>query len=322
MSDRPSLRLNDLARMGLIAASLVGSLTLGGGSFVALAQDATPTAECVPGEMSMAAASPEAMEATPMAEEVAAPVGMPADEATTAAATAVIENFKACVGDPEAIATLITPNLVMSLGGYSSIEDALADGMLSDLPFGAMEVTAVTSYDNGAVGVEVQYMQSEYQVVAEEWWLVMEGDAWKLNAIENETANVDGDAAAVGVNLLEDGEGGYSIAPNAASVVATEVLILQAISPAENVEPHELVVVQLPEGADPMGLLDESISFEDVVFIGVVANIMPGDSADMTLVNLPAGMYTLLCFFPSESDGAPHIAHGMVAPFEVTAPAE
>ncbi len=120
MSDRPSLRLTDLARMGLIAASLVGSLSLGGGSFVALAQDATPTAECVPGEMSAAVASPEAMEATPMAEEVAAPVGMPADEATTAAATAVIENFKACVADPDALATLVTPNLVMSMGGYAS----------------------------------------------------------------------------------------------------------------------------------------------------------------------------------------------------------
>jgi hypothetical protein len=44
---------------------------------------------------------------------------------------------------------------------------------------------------------------------------------------------------------------------------------------------------------------------------------MPGQVADMTLVNVPAGMYTLLCFFPSASDGAPHIAHGMVAPFEV-----
>ncbi len=90
---------------------------------------------------------------------------------------------------------------------------------------------AVTSYDNGAVGVEVQYWQTECQVVAEEWWLVMEGDAWKLNAIENETATVDGDTAAVGVNLLENEDGTYAIAPNTASVVATEVLILQADQP-------------------------------------------------------------------------------------------
>ena len=46
----------------------------------------------------------------------------------------------------------------------------------------------------------------------------------------------------------------------------------------------------------------------------------PGDSADMTLVNLPVGMYTLVCFFPAP-DGSPHAMHGMIAPFEVTAPA-
>ena len=44
MSDRPSLRLSSLARMGLIATSLVGSLAFGGGSLVAVAQDATPGA--------------------------------------------------------------------------------------------------------------------------------------------------------------------------------------------------------------------------------------------------------------------------------------
>jgi hypothetical protein len=38
----------------------------------------------------------------------------------------------------------------------------------------------------------------------------------------------------------------------------------------------------------------------------------------MTLVNLPAGKYTLLCFIPGP-DGAPHAAHGMISPFEVTA---
>jgi hypothetical protein len=321
MSDRPSLRLKEMARMGLIATSLVGSLSLGGGSFVALAQDASPEsspmAECVPGAgITAAEATPEAM-ASPMAEEAVEPVGMPADEATVAAATGVIENIKACVNDPDALATLVTPNLVASLGGYASIEDAVADGFFTELPFGEMEVMSVTSYDNGQVGVEVQYWQTEWQVVAEEWWLTDVDGEWKLDGIQNETANVEGDTAAVGVNLLETEDGMYAISPNTSSVLETEVLILQAINPAENVEPHELVVVQLPEGADPMGLLDGSVSFDDVVFVGVVANVMPGQVADMTLVNVPAGMYTLLCFFPSASDGAPHIAHGMVAPFEV-----
>ena len=62
MSDRPRLRMLSLARMGLITTSLVGSMALGGGSLVALAQDASPAASpagnCVPGEMSTGMATP------------------------------------------------------------------------------------------------------------------------------------------------------------------------------------------------------------------------------------------------------------------------
>ena len=65
MSDRPRLRMLSLARMGLIATSLVGSLALGGGSLVALAQDASPAASpagnCVPGEPSMDMGTPADM---------------------------------------------------------------------------------------------------------------------------------------------------------------------------------------------------------------------------------------------------------------------
>jgi uncharacterized cupredoxin-like copper-binding protein len=310
--------------MGVIATSIVGSVALGSGSLVAVAQDASPSpmGECVPGEMSTEMiASPTADMASPAAdaEAPAEPVGTPADDATTEAATAFVENLKACVNDPDAVATLVTANLVNSLGGYGSVDEALADGFFTELPFAEAEVQKVTSYDNGAVGVEVQYMQSQYQVVAEEWWLVQENGAWKFNALENETADVDGDTAAVGVALLENEDGTYAITPNAPSVVQPEVLILQGNSAATNQEPHELVVLQLPEGADPMGLLDGSIQEEDITFIGVVFGIQPGGSADLTLVGLPAGEYVLACFIPGP-DGAPHADHGMIAPFEITAP--
>ena len=103
------------------------------------------------------------------------------------------------------------------------------------------------------------------------------------------------------------------------SVVATDVLILQAINTATNKEPHELVVVKLPEGMDPMAVLDPATDFSKIEFIGQVSVPIPGESVDMTLVNLPPGKYELLCFFPGP-DGSPHAAHGMMASFEVTAP--
>jgi hypothetical protein len=324
MSDRPILRLKDLGRMGLIATSLVGSLAFGGGSIVR-AQDATPAAspagDCTPNagisEATPAAATPEA---SPVAAE--APVGTPADDATTAEVQAFIANIQACIGDEAALQTLITPNLALTLGGYASIEEAAADGFLTDLPFGDADVSHIQSYDDGSVSANMQYMQSEYQLVSEKWMIIDVDGEWKLNAItEGDLPDLDGDQAAVGVNLLENGDGTYSIAPNAESVVATDILILQGINPDTNSEAHELVVIKLPEGADPMGLFDGTVSQDDIEFIGAVTAGEPGSSADMYLLGLPAGKYTLLCFFPS-ADGSPHAAHGMMAPFEVTAPAE
>ena len=86
-------------------------------------------------------------------------------------------------------------------------------------------------------------------------------------------------------------------------------------------EAHEAILAQLPEGADPMGILDGSIDMSQVTFIGVASPILPGASADLTVVGLPVGTYTLICFFPGP-DGAPHAAHGMIQQFNVVAAAE
>ena len=89
----------------------------------------------------------------------------------------------------------------------------------------------------------------------------------------------------------------------------------------KGVEAHEAIVVQLPEGADPMGLLDESIAFEDITFLGLRGANLPRRVCRNGLLNLEPGTYTLVCFFPGP-DGAPHAANGMVAQFEVVAATE
>ena len=71
---------------------------------------------------------------------------------------------------------------------------------------------------------------------------------------------------------------------------------------------------------DP-GIIDGTITEEDVEFIGQVFVPEPGTSVDMYLLGLPAGVYTLACFVPTE-EGDPHAFHGMMTPFEVTAPVE
>jgi uncharacterized cupredoxin-like copper-binding protein len=315
-----------LARVGLITTSLVGSMALGGGSLVALAQDASPAAspaaECVPATITdatpSAAASPEAM-ASP--EAAPALASTPADEATTQAAVAAAENIAACPNDPAALATLVTANLDLThpFGGFPTIAEAMANGFFEDSPYGGgVRVGDVITYEDGSVGAKITYMQSQYQAVGEMWNLVNVDGTWKLNAVANAEPDVEsaGFTAAVGVKLGENEDGTYYLTPNVASVKASDILVLQGTN--EGKEPHEMVMVQLPEGVDPMGLLDGSVSEDQVNFIGFVFMPHTGDIANMTLVNLPAGKYTLLCFIPGP-DGAPHAAHGMISPFEVTA---
>ncbi len=69
-----------------------------------------------------------------------------------------------------------------------------------------------------------------------------------------------------------------------------------------------------------MGLLDGSLSFDQVQFIGGLFEIEPGGSQDLALVDLEPGAYTLTCFFPAP-DGKTHAEHGMTATFTVN-PAE
>src|SRR3954451_16288265 len=175
MSDRPVMRLAHIGRMGLIATSLIGSLALGGGS-KALSQDASPAAspagDCVPNAgITAGGAAAATPEASPIAMEMATPVGSPADDATAAAATAAMQNIINCASDPDALATLVTPNFVFALGGYATIEEAQADNFFEDAPLAGAKLGRVTAYDDGTVGVNIQYQGSQYQITSEQWVL-------------------------------------------------------------------------------------------------------------------------------------------------------
>ncbi len=53
-------------------------------------------------------------------------------------------------------------------------------------------------------------------------------------------------------------------------------------------------------------------------FIGPPGGFMsPGESAEIAVPNLGAGTYAFVCFIPSEGDGVPHFAKGMLAQMEV-----
>jgi len=178
------------------------------------------------------------------------------------------------------------------------------------------------TYEDGSVSVDSQYMSSQYQLASERWHLVQDGEYWKIDELDYISASTDFDQTVVGVNITEttadDGTKTYAFEPNTPSAVATELLTFHIVNKGSEV--HETIVFILPDGADPMGLLDGTIKQSDITFIGAIAPILPGGQADLNLVSLPAGVYTLVCFF-DDANGEPHLAHGMHTTFEVTAPA-
>ena len=297
------------------------------------AQDATPevVGECV--APALPPGAPTDPMASPVAEDMAS-MDMAAGEAATPEAEdpgtaaegeqadailAAAWNAANCVnsGNTEGLIALMTADFLLNEFGLTNPYDALE--FMTGFMVVEFEASNPMVYTDGSVSADVEYWGSQYQLTGETWFMVQDGDYWKINSFDSFTPEFEGDAAIVGVNLVGPNEDGtHAIEPFRPSIAQIEVLILHAVN--SGTEDHELVVVRLPEGADPMGLLDESVAESDIEFIGQVT-VGVGEEADLVLIGLEPGVYTFVCFFPSAEDGVPHIAKGMVAQFEVTAPA-
>ena len=75
------------------------------------------------------------------------------------------------------------------------------------------------------------------------------------------------------------------------------------------------------EGADPNAAEDPTMEFiEAEPEIGWPGGfVTPGNEVTLSADNLTPGNYALLCFIPTEGDGAPHFAKGMLGEMEVVA---
>jgi hypothetical protein len=278
-----------------------------------------PPPDATPEDMAgMDMGSPVAAEPAPTREP--APAGTAADEATAAEIDAAVQNIAACSAADDtgvALASVVTPKFLLDFSGSENPYDFAAQN--AGLRFTDVEVIGnAMTYEDGRVSVDVQFMLnfSEYQLNSERWYLAKEGDVWKLDETRYISASTDMTQSVVGVTLTQPEPGQYAFELGAPSAPATELLTFHAIN--NGTEVHELLVFQLPEGADPTGILDGSIPEENITFIGAVAPLFPQDNADLNLVNLPAGIYFLVCFLPGP-DGAPHAMNGMWTQFEVTA---
>jgi uncharacterized cupredoxin-like copper-binding protein len=246
---------------------------------------------------------------------------------------AAIENYVACynqgqaTGDPSLYVGLESSGYLASQG-YANPYDRVADELGS--PFATATLLALDNpmvWDDGRVSADAQLLIGDHWF--NEWriFLTADGDAWLYDQEAPLPPQPDVDFVAVnGINITEttdeaSGEITYAFQSFSGSwdFVATDAIVFNFTN--SGAEAHEALVMQLPDGADPMGLLDGSVAFEDVTFYGGVFDIAPGGSADLTFLNLPVGTYTMICFFPGP-DGAPHAAHGMVQQFNIVEPAE
>lgn len=304
-----------------LAVAIAALMTVGFGSApLTRAHDATPepTAACNAPAFDAGSGTPVAMDdiagmASPAAtDEEAVDEGTPAEGATADAIIAAAENVAACVnsGNAEGAVMLMTDNLLIK--AFGSADRNAAVQIITGLQFGELELDSPMTYADGSVSIDATYYGSKYQIIGETWYLVQDGDYWKVDDTENFTPDFDGDSASVGVHLTEtkaaDGSYTYAITPNTTEIVTPEVLLLHGIN--DGTMAHEIVVVKLPDGADPMGLLDGSIKESDFEFVGQIS-LQPGEQSDMVLEGLEPGTYTLVCFFTGPN-GKPHAADGMV----------
>lgn len=349
-----------LSRLKIGVLALVAALLAIGGSGVATvaAQDASPTAvECVspglpPGTptpmdegmegMDMATpeavASPDGDVASPEAVEAAVapetPAGTPAEGDEAATIEAAAANYVACLaqgwatGDPALFVALESVNFIRNSVGTDNPHDRVASEMGG--PLQTLEVLAITDpkvYDDGRVSANIHAIVNGHWLINLRAFFVEEKGSWLYDEelFEQADTSFASGVTVLGIDITEttdEATGAVTYAfqfLGSPSVAQNEVVVLNVSN--QGAEVHEAVVVQLPDGADPMGLLDGSIAEEDITFLGVAVPIFPGQSADLALINLEPGVYTIVCFIP-DGHGVPHIVNGMVAQFEVVAPAE
>jgi len=320
----------------IVFVALLATMTLGLSRVgIASAQDATPAASPAAGpcdapalppgtpspQEATPAASPEANMASPAAAETQAAgeatavvveqqaQATPADDATTAEATAAATNLANCVngGNIEGGVALMTTHFMETLFGTGNPYDVIPN--FQGQQFNNFATGAVSSYADGSVSVDVSFMQTKYQFVAERWTFKKDGQYWKIDDLATLSPQPEGDTAVIGYTLTE-----YAFtAVGATEVTAMPVLLLHGSN--QGVEPHEMVVLKLPEGITFDQVMADSSLESKVEFIGQTF-FEPGHEGDLSLVNLPPGTYTIACFVTAP-DGQPHAAKGMVTEFTV-----
>lgn len=292
----------------------------------AVAQDATPTATCVapalpPGEPTDPNATPAAMEEEAVAEEAAPVQEGPASRNIAATAREGLDNALACfnAGDYLGTAALFTPGFVMEFTGTGNPYDvAAALEEESDIQI-TTEVNSVIDTNN-RVGIHIIYRNlpvSNGVMHSERWYMVKDGDYWKLDEIAPALSPPDLFTAAtvVEINMVD-----FAFALSQNSVPAGPV-ILRFTNTSFSGSPHLASLFTVADGVTAEQMIQMDASAEDPTTSFLTETFVePGQTVEILLSFISPGVYTLFCGFET-ADGVSHHNLGMVAQFTVEAPA-
>ncbi len=296
----------------------------------AMAQDASPEAspamaECVspelpPGTPTPMEASPAAgmeMEATPEEEgpppaeaSPEIPVGEAAPDDVVAEVEAAVDNAVACInaGEFESFAALHTEAGLMAECGTTNVYDApmCFEG---GPPIVNWEVTDVQVHDDGRVSADLVIQFGSFLVRERTFFAVSDDGMYLLDPSFELPVDVPEGATTI------DGE-----------LADYEFILSEASAPAGDIAfnvtntgqyPHEVVVLQLPEGITVEDVFADESLFAQVQFFGFTYADPGAEALPLVMVDMEPGVYTLVCFI-DEPEGIPHVMRGMILEFEVT----
>ena len=275
MSGRSSAQLEPVSSP--VASPQMGDCNAGSGSPSAPAM-ATPAGT---------PAADLAAQATPASSDVASGVQAAADN--------VINCLNA--GDVDSLATLVDSHLLADKFG-GSVPDNL-------LQYTVLGYGDTSTYADGRVGIELQYLAGDYQYVTATWIFVANGDSYVLDEESLMPSYPDGDSVVKGFSVADDQAVLFDQGGTAAQLPVITLLGTNNSSTGHYFELYYLgdLNTATPDESTPAAGVPS-----DAELAGTVS-LAAGEIGDIALVNAPVGNYLVL----DTSDGS-------VANFQVTEP--
>lgn len=236
--------------------------------------------------------------------------------------TAVSEALAACLsaGDVETVVELAGERYLGQIFGGSvplPAEEYIAlASQLTPIPTRIVSVEdAAQNGDDRATAVVAQIVGN--QLMRAEWTFSQvaasdraeDESRWRLEGERQLDPRPPSGAAPLGVEI-----GDRSFELSAESVAGPDI-VLRGINVAA--EDHEMLVLRLAPGYTTADLLRATGPDlpQEVAFVGE-RPVPAGAQANLVLVDLEPGDYTLVCLF-TNAEGLPHLAEGMAAEFTV-----